>query len=95
MLRCWHENPLRRPTFMELREELEGIMSQRQIYISFDSDEDSVPSEHEEDGFNAVVTTNTSISPDATVHRRYIEPKSVAKSTEVTSSQISEVNFLN
>ena len=63
MLRCWQENPLDRPTFTEIREEIEGLMSHGETYVTFDIDEDSnyylapsfksVPSEHEEDDANA------------------------------------------
>ena len=59
MLRCWQEHPLERPTFTEIREEFEGIMSQGETYVTFDIDEDSnyflapsfdsVPSKHDED----------------------------------------------
>ena len=41
MLRCWQEHPLDRPTFLEIREDLEEIMSQGETYITFDIDEDS------------------------------------------------------
>ena len=41
MLRCWQEHPSDRPTFSEIREDLEEIMSQGETYITFDIDEDS------------------------------------------------------
>ena len=63
MLRCWQEQPLERPTFTEIREDFEAVMSQGEMYITFDIDENSnyflapsfnsVPSEHEEDNTNA------------------------------------------
>ena len=63
MLRCWQEQPSERPTFTEIREDLEVIMSQGEMYVTFDIDEDSnyfrvpsfnsVPSQHEEDDANA------------------------------------------
>ena len=63
MLRCWQEHPLESPTFTEIREEFEEIMSHEETYVTFDIDEDSnyfhspsfksVPSEHEEDNANA------------------------------------------
>ena len=59
MLRCWQEHPLDRPTFLEIQEVLEEIMSQGETYITFDIDEDSnyflapsfnsAPREEEED----------------------------------------------
>ena len=59
MLHCWDEDPLRRPTFTELRDHLEEIMSQGSRYMSFDIDEknayynvasfNSIPSETEDD----------------------------------------------
>ena len=39
MLHCWNEDPLQRPTFTELRDHLEEIMSQGCHYMSFDIDE--------------------------------------------------------
>ena len=36
MLRCWQEDPLQRPTFTELREELESIISEGGAYFSLD-----------------------------------------------------------
>ena len=39
MLHCWNEDPLQRPTFTELREHLEDIMSQGERYFSFEIDE--------------------------------------------------------
>ena len=41
MLRCWQEHPSDRPTFLKIREELEEIMSQGEMYITFHIDEDS------------------------------------------------------
>ena len=65
MLRCWQENPLERPTFTEIREDLE-IMSQ-DTYVTFCIDEDSnyylapsfnsIPKEQEEDDTIASETT--------------------------------------
>ena len=59
MLRCCQEYPLDRPTFTEIREDLEVIISQGEMYVTFDIDKDSkyflapsfksVPSEEEED----------------------------------------------
>ena len=51
MRRCWHKEPLRRPTFTQLREEFNGIMCQDGIYFSFHSDED-IPCDHEVGGAN-------------------------------------------
>ena len=42
MLHCWNEDPLQRPTFTELRDHLEEIMSQGCHYMSFDIDEKNV-----------------------------------------------------
>ena len=41
ILRCWQDHPSDRPTFLEIREGLEEIMSQGETYITFDIDEDS------------------------------------------------------
>ena len=58
MLHCWNEDPLERPTFTELRDHLEQIMSQSADYLSFDIDQgntyynvasfNSVPSDDED-----------------------------------------------
>ncbi|XP_047133293.1 angiopoietin-1 receptor-like isoform X2 [Hydra vulgaris] len=41
MLHCWNEDPLQRPTFTELREHLEEILSEGDHYFSFDIDEEN------------------------------------------------------
>lgn len=63
MLKCWQEQASERLTFTEIREDLEVIMSQGEMYVTFNIDEDSnyflvpsfnsVPSQHEEDDANA------------------------------------------
>ena len=67
MLRCWREYPLERPTFTEIRKDLEEIMSQENTYVTFGIDEDSnyylaqsfnsIPKEQEEDDAIASETT--------------------------------------
>ena len=78
MLRCWQEHPSDRPTFLEIREDLEEIMSQGETYITFDIDEDSnyyrTPSfnsaqrEQEEDDAIADEITSESNIVKAAVH---------------------------
>ena len=86
MQRCWHEDPLQRPTFTELREELDEIMSQEGIYLSFNFDEDSILSNHEEDGVNAGAIANRSTIVEAAEHCEHSELISVEESTKVTSA---------
>lgn len=95
MLRCWCEDPLRRPTFTEIREDLEEIMSQGDLYISFGFDENpnyfsspslnSVLSEHEEDDLNVDEIANEPIILEAIVHCEPSEPISVEENIEVHS----------
>ena len=78
MLRCWQEHPLDRPTFLEIREDLEEIMSQGETYITFNIDEDSnyylapsfnsAPREQEDDGVIADETTSEPNIVKAAVH---------------------------
>ncbi|XP_065680959.1 uncharacterized protein LOC100215622 isoform X1 [Hydra vulgaris] len=42
MLQCWNKEPLQRPTFTELRERFDKILSQAIPYFSFDIDEKNV-----------------------------------------------------
>lgn len=42
MLRCWNESPQQRPSFSDLREHLEEIMSQGDRYLSFNIDEGNI-----------------------------------------------------
>ena len=78
MLRCWQEHPSDRPTFLEIREDLEEIMSQGETYITFDIDEDSnyyrtpsfnsAPREQEEDDAIADEITSEPNIVKAAVH---------------------------
>ena len=78
MLKCWQENPLERPTFTEIREEFEEIMTHGETYVTFDIDESSnyylapsfksVPSENEEDDTNADETKFEPTIVTAIVH---------------------------
>ena len=36
MLKCWHENPKERPSFSDLKETFEGLLSESEGYIDFD-----------------------------------------------------------
>ena len=88
MRRCWQEDPLQRPTFTKLRDELEEIMSQEETYISFDFDEDSnyflapsfnsVPSEHEDDDGNASKIGIKSNIVRTPTHSEHLQPTSAA-----------------
>ena len=41
MLKCWSENRLERPTFSDLRQELEDVISAGDSYCTLDVDEES------------------------------------------------------
>ena len=41
MLKCWSENRLERPTFSDLRQQLEDVISAGDIYFTLDVDEES------------------------------------------------------
>ena len=36
MQECWNEDPMKRPSFTNLRERFEGLMSESEGYIDFD-----------------------------------------------------------
>ena len=80
MRRCWHKEPLQRPTFTQLREEFDGIMCQDGIYFSFHSDED-IPCDHEVGGVNAGATANRSTIVEADVHCEHSEQISVEETS--------------
>ena len=80
MRRCWHEKPLQRPTFTQLREEFDGIMCQDGIYFSFHSDED-MPCDHEVDGINAGAIANSSMIVEADVHCEHSELRSAEETS--------------
>ncbi|XP_065681618.1 fibroblast growth factor receptor-like isoform X2 [Hydra vulgaris] len=42
MLHCWNEDPLKRPTFTEIREHLDAIISQSDSYFNFEIDEKNI-----------------------------------------------------
>ena len=81
MRRCWHEEPLQRPTFTELREEFDEIMCQYGIYFSFHSYEDSIRSDHEVDGVNAGAIAIRSTTVEADVHCEHSEQISVEETS--------------
>ena len=80
MRRCWHEEPLQRPTFTQLREEFDGIMCQDGIYFSFHSDEDT-QCDHEVDGVSAGAIANRSMTVEADVHCEHSELRSVEETS--------------
>ena len=80
MRRCWHEEPLQRPTFTQLREEFDGIMCQDGIYFSFHSDEDT-QCDHEVDGVNAGAIANRSMTVEADVNCEHSELRSVEETS--------------
>ena len=41
MLRCWHDDPVQRPTFSQVREQLEAVITHGGTYCTFDINEDS------------------------------------------------------
>lgn len=59
MLRCWHNDPVQRPTFAQIREQLEAVMTDGGTYYTIDINEDSnyylepsfnsIPEEEEEE----------------------------------------------
>ncbi|XP_065681617.1 mast/stem cell growth factor receptor Kit isoform X2 [Hydra vulgaris] len=42
MLQCWNEDPLKRPTFTEIREHFDAIISQNDSYFNFEIDEKNI-----------------------------------------------------
>ena len=42
MLRCWHDDPVQRPTFAQIREQLEAVITDGGTYCTFDINEDSI-----------------------------------------------------
>ena len=85
MQRCWGQDPLQRPNFTIIREELEEIMCQEGIYFSFDCDEASIRSSQEENGVNAGAIADRPTIVEADVHCERSKLISVEGSTKETS----------
>ena len=81
MRQCWHEDPLQRPTFTEVREEFDRIMCQDGIYFSFYYHEDSIPSNHEVDSVNDGAIANRSTTVEADVHCEHSQLISVQETS--------------
>ena len=84
MRRCWSQDPLQRPTFTVIRDDLEEIMCQEGTYFPFDCDEASIRSDHEENGVNAGVIADRP-TVKAGVHCEFSELTYVEESTKETS----------
>ena len=85
MQRCWSQDPLQRPTFTVIREDLEEIICQEGTHFSFDCDEASIRSDHEENGVNAGAIADRPTIVEADVHCEHSELTSVEESTKETS----------
>ena len=80
MRRCWHKEPLQRPTFTQIREKFDAIICEDGMYISFHSDED-IPFDQEVDGVNAGAIANRSTIVGADVHCEHSELISVEETS--------------
>ncbi|XP_065682049.1 uncharacterized protein LOC100202994 isoform X2 [Hydra vulgaris] len=81
MLHCWNEDPLQRPTFTELREHLEGIMSKGDHYFSFDIDEENTY--YNAASFNSLPPESNDDVLEEEIFRKPVQVKSIDEFSNV------------
>nr|XP_047132656.1 uncharacterized protein LOC100199204 [Hydra vulgaris] len=90
MLHCWNEDPLQRPTFTELRERFDKIMSQGDSYLSFDIDEKNVY--YNAASFNSLPAETDDVALEEDIFQKPVYIKSVEEIKKSTEEKLSSLN---
>ncbi|XP_065662129.1 uncharacterized protein LOC136084866 isoform X2 [Hydra vulgaris] len=88
MLRCWNEDPLQRPTFTELRDLLDKIMSCGDCYFDFSIDEKN--NYYNAASFNSLPSESGDDALEENIFQKPVHVKSVKKISGETNEPLSE-----
>ncbi|XP_065662973.1 uncharacterized protein LOC136085581 [Hydra vulgaris] len=88
MLRCWNEDPLQRPTFTELRDLLDKIMSCGDCYFDFSIDEKN--NYYNAASFNSLPSESGDDALEENIFQKPVHVKSIKKISGETNEPLSE-----
>ncbi|XP_065662137.1 uncharacterized protein LOC100207579 isoform X3 [Hydra vulgaris] len=87
MLQCWNEDPLQRPTFTDLRERFDKIISQGDSYFNFDIDEKNVY--YKAASFNSLPTESNDGELEENIFQKPLNIKSTEEVEKINDESIS------
>nr|XP_047132657.1 uncharacterized protein LOC100200642 [Hydra vulgaris] len=90
MLRCWSEDPLQRPTFTELREQFDKIMSQGECFMNFEIDEENVC--YNAASFNSLPAETDDVALEEDIFQKPFYIKSVEEIKILTEESLISLN---
>nr|XP_047133477.1 uncharacterized protein LOC100212045 [Hydra vulgaris] len=88
MLHCWNEDPLQRPTFTELRENLDQIMSRGDCYFDFSIDEKN--NYYNAASFNSLPSESGDDALEEDIFQKPVHVKSIEKIIDEANEPLSE-----
>nr|XP_047133475.1 uncharacterized protein LOC105845120 [Hydra vulgaris] len=88
MLHCWNEDPLQRPTFTELREHLDQIMSRGDCYFDFSIDEKN--NYYNAASFNSLPSELGDDALEEDIFQKPVHVKSIEKIIDEANEPLSE-----
>ncbi|XP_065662122.1 proto-oncogene tyrosine-protein kinase receptor Ret-like [Hydra vulgaris] len=96
MLHCWNEDPLKRPTFTELREQFDKILCQGDSYCNFDvyeKNDYSSPSFHSEKSEMFVNSLNNGTLQKPTQLKLFKEQSDERYSCQILKDEINDAEI--
>ncbi|XP_047133483.2 uncharacterized protein LOC100207579 isoform X2 [Hydra vulgaris] len=90
MLQCWNEDPLQRPTFTDLRERFDKIMSQGDSYFNFDIDDKNVY--YKAASFNSLPAESNDGELEENIFQKPLNIKSIGEVEKINDEPISLLN---